>query len=485
MSSTRPPSKKGLSELELNALSTIEEYEMLEAGHRVTIACSGGADSTALLLVLLNLAGRLGWVVSVAHFNHRLRGAESEKDQRFVARLAKENDLEFFCTDADVREVATKSRANLEATARKLRYQFFRSLISSGNTDRVAVGHTADDQAETVLLRLIRGAGVRGLAAIRPVLAPGIIRPLLHARGVQLRRWLTARSIGWREDSSNQETRFRRNLLRKNILPALSELNPSVVENLARTARLCQVDESFWNSYVSHLLKRYTIVNDDTVRVDLAALRRLPAAVSYRLLQRVVDSVLPKEGAASQYDQIRSILLWAVSSRPLPLTLPGNLAARKDSQHLIIEPKGRFQPQVGSANPDYAYRLDVPGSVADARVGFHCKVEFVDLEGVREAYNKTGYVLLDQSLLKFPLTLRNWKSGDAYRRRGRHKLRKLKELFQRYQIPRALRSDWPVLESDSQIVWTKQFGVAQGYTPQSGIGKAVLFTYWGVNASKR
>jgi len=483
MSSTRPPSRKGLSGLELNALSTIEEHRMLDAGHRVTVACSGGADSTALLMVMLNLATRFGWVISAAHFNHRLRGAESEKDERFVARLAKENDLEFFCARADVREVAAKARANLEATARKLRYEFFRALISEGKTDRVAVGHTADDQAETVLLRLIRGAGLRGLAAIRPMLPPGIIRPLLNVRGAQLRRWLTARSISWREDSSNQETRFRRNFLRKDIFPALSGINPSVVENLARTARLCQLDESFWTSYVSYLMERYTKISGDAIRVELSALRRLPVAASYRLLQQVVDSALPEE-TSSQYDQINSILHWAAFSKRLPLALPGNLAARKNSQHLIIAPKGGFQPEMGNYGSGYVYRLDVPGSIEDPRAGFHCRVEFVDLAEAREAYNKGDCVLLNQSLLKFPLTLRSWKPGDTYRLHGRHKSRKLKELFQRHKVPRVLRFGWPVLESDSQIVWAKEFGVAQGLTPRFGDAKAVLFTYRSLDASK-
>jgi tRNA(Ile)-lysidine synthase len=232
-------------------------------------------------------------------------------------------------------------------------------------------------------------------------------------------------------------------------------------------------------------MKKYSRVDAGTVRIELSALRRLPAAASFRLLQQAVDSTLAKDMPSSQYDQIKSLLKWARSSAGQPLALPKNLAASKDSQHLILT----FRKKVPSEKKDggievgYAYRLEVPGSIEDSRLGFRCRAEFVDLGSASEAYNKAGYVLLNQSLLKFPLTLRSWKPGDAYCRHGRHKSRKLKELFQRDGVPRELRPYWPVLESDSRIVWARGFGVAQGFTPQSGAGKAVLFTYSSLNAS--
>jgi tRNA(Ile)-lysidine synthase len=483
MPSPRRPSTKGLAKLELQVLSTMEEHRMLLPGHRVTVACSGGADSTALLTVLLNLAKKFGWLVSVAHFNHQLRADESDEDERFVSQLAAQNNLPFFCDRANVRRISLRSHANLEATARRLRYEFLRSLIAHGKTDRVAVGHTADDQAETVLLRLIRGAGVRGIASVRPVLRPGIIRPLLATRGHQLRRWLKERSIEWREDGSNQDTRLRRNLVRRSILPALSKINLRVVENLAQTARLCQLDDSFWNGYVAVLAKKYAGTDEGEVRIELTALRRLPLAASHRLVQWALESASARGDASPSYEQIKSILQWAASPARRPLSLPKNVAARKDSRHLIIAATKTINSDPVPNGSGFLYQIDVPGSVNDRQVGFNCQFEYVELAGGPGAYNNSGCVFLNHSLLKFPLTLRNWKPGDAYCPNGRHKPRKLKELFQRHQVPRTLRRDWPVLESEGRIVWAKKFGVAQGFTPPLGNSTAILFTYSAVEAS--
>ena len=173
---------------------TIHRYGMILPGERVAVACSGGPDSTALLLILRELADELGCTLAVCHFNHRLRGEESEQDEQFVRQLAERCDLPCQVQQADVRHCATSRRANLEDTARTLRYEFFRSLTDSGAAGRIAVGHTADDQAETVLHRLLRGAGGRGLAGIHPVVGKRIIRPLIELRRQALIEWLDRKS---------------------------------------------------------------------------------------------------------------------------------------------------------------------------------------------------------------------------------------------------------------------------------------------------
>ena len=198
---------------------------------------SGGADSVALLRLLLELRKELGLVLSVVHFNHKLRGADADADENFVAELAKNFHLEFYCESGDVAGLASAKGAGIEAAARDMRYRFFRKLLSDGTLDRVATAHTLDDQAETVLLRIARGAGTRGLAGIYPQLSvPGsqfseasIIRPLLGVRRKALESYLHEIGQGWREDKSNRDLRFARNRVRHGVLPRLERaLNPSV-----------------------------------------------------------------------------------------------------------------------------------------------------------------------------------------------------------------------------------------------------------------
>src|SRR5215831_8147547 len=174
-------------------LLSIRKEEMLRAGHRVGVAVSGGADSVALLRLLLDLRAEIGIVLSAVHFNHKLRGKASDKDEAFVAGLAEKFGLTLHIGHADVARKAKQEKRNLEDAARRARYAFFKKLTDSGLVDVVATAHTADDQAETVLAHILRGTGLAGLAGIHPVTKDGIVRPLLEVRREELRKYLRAK----------------------------------------------------------------------------------------------------------------------------------------------------------------------------------------------------------------------------------------------------------------------------------------------------
>src|ERR1700681_824771 len=225
--------------------SAIEKQGLLRAGERVGVAVSGGADSVALLLLLLELRGKLGIVLSVVHFNHKLRGKASDADEAFVAKLAAKFGLEFHSASVDVAKKAKKERANLEDAARRARYDYFRSLAESGACGRIGVAHTADDQAETVLAHLLRGTGLAGLGGIHPAAGP-VIRPLLDVRRSELRRFLRAHKQTWREDATNRDTKRMRARIRKKLLPLLEkQFNPGIVSHLSALAELARRDEAF------------------------------------------------------------------------------------------------------------------------------------------------------------------------------------------------------------------------------------------------
>lgn len=292
-------------QLAQRVLGEIRQQELLKAGERVGVAVSGGIDSVALLRLLLELRGELGIVLSVVHFNHRLRGAESDEDERFVAGLAREHDLEFYVGGEDVGEHAREEGVSVETAARELRYGFFRDLLGedrkgepqglkpasvaelngaakavplhepsslreasdesshmvAGHLNTIVTGHTLDDQAETVLMRLIRGAGLKGLGGIYPriVVEDGdgefcgeIVRPLLGVRRRELEAYL--REIGqmWREDATNSEEKFTRNRVRRLVVPLLEkEFNPAVTENLAELAEIARGEEDYWENEVA------------------------------------------------------------------------------------------------------------------------------------------------------------------------------------------------------------------------------------------
>jgi tRNA(Ile)-lysidine synthetase-like protein len=240
---------------------------MLSAGDRVGVAVSGGADSVALVRLLDQLRAELGIQLAGLHFNHQLRGAESDADESFVAQLAANHGLEFLPGREDVAAFARARNLNLEDAARRLRYAFLASLVDAGRVKRVAVAHTADDQAETVLARLVRGTGPAGLAAIYPVKGH-VIRPLLEIRRGELRDYLIALNQPWREDSSNRDLTRLRARMRHQILPVLErELQPAIVEHLGRLANMAREDESFWTVFVAERLAALT--RRDGVRLGI------------------------------------------------------------------------------------------------------------------------------------------------------------------------------------------------------------------------
>jgi len=270
-------------------LTHIRRQELLRAGDRVGVAVSGGIDSVALLRLLLELRGELGIVLSVVHFDHKLRGAESDADEQFVTELARAHDLEFHCDSDDVAGHAREEGVSVEAAARELRYGFFRYLIegddpqglkptptaagdgaaasrapsnqSPTRLDKIATGHTLDDQAETVLMRMIRGAGMRGLGGIYPripveddegEICGEIVRPLLATRRHELECYLKEIGQTWREDSTNADYALTRNRVRKLVVPLLEkEFNPTVAENLAELAEIARGEEDYWENEIA------------------------------------------------------------------------------------------------------------------------------------------------------------------------------------------------------------------------------------------
>ncbi len=269
---------------------TIERHAMFTPGQRVGVAVSGGADSVALLHALLDLRARWDLQLSVLHVNHRLRGEESEGDARFVRELARSLSLEFRCHEVDVPGIIRAEGGNLEQTARRVRQDFFLGLIRAGELDRVALGHTRSDQAETVLFRILRGAGTAGLAGIRPVTTDGLVRPLIDVSRAEVLEYLSGKGISWREDSSNQDRRFARNRIRHDLLPALErEWNPALTQVLAGMAEVARDEEDYWRDFISETAEGRLIVRPPEVIFRAEWLAGLHPAVARRVIRSAIE----------------------------------------------------------------------------------------------------------------------------------------------------------------------------------------------------
>jgi tRNA(Ile)-lysidine synthase len=284
----------------------------IKPGDRICIAISGGADSVALLLTLhaANAArhNALGIGLSAVHVNHGLRAAESDADQRFVENLCIGLDIPLHLHHADVAARATEARETIEEAARALRYDFFSTLLSSGHADAVLTAHTLDDQAETVLMKLLRGAWTEGLSAIHPIVAvnhlghrPGrILRPFLQTRRADIEAFLKQSNQPWQEDATNADTAYTRNRIRHELLPQLRDYNPSLDQTLANLAELAREEEIRWQTELSRLLPQLilpgkpvrgggrsvsTTPGESALAIEIDRLRPLDPALRRRVLR--------------------------------------------------------------------------------------------------------------------------------------------------------------------------------------------------------
>lgn len=477
---------------------------MLPAGSRVVVAVSGGADSVALLRLLDALKSELGIVVSAAHFNHSLRGAESDGDEKFVESLAHELRVEFFREKRDVLAESKREGWNLEDAGRRLRYAFFESLVREGRATHVALAHTADDQAETVLAQIIRGTGTTGLAGIYPVAGP-MVRPLIEMRRQNLREYLRVIGQPWREDASNADTRRLRARIRERLMPVLtSEFSPTVTEHLATLARLAREEGEFWDALVEGRFRVLAREDGRTLAMDsVKLLSPIGApnrdttshsasndicfspfrALTERLVRRLYKGIRGdlRELTAEHVEQvIRLARSGASGSR---VELPGRVDVEKVFDAIVfcaVNSKSAARGASGTSGQSvsYHYQVERPANgaatVSVPELGTAICLKVIDWSKT-ERDTKRETVALDADLMDFPLVLRNWRPGDAYRPKGRRDERKLKELLLARRVPASDRAGWPVLESGGRIVWAHKMPPSADFlaSPATRVGLVI------------
>ena len=482
---------------------------MLRAGERVGVGVSGGADSVGLLLLLLGLRDSLGIVLSIAHVNHKLRGGASDADEKFVRRLAAKHGLEFYGESVDVVARAKREKANLEDTGRRARYEFFARLVAEGKVDVIAVAHTADDQAETVLAHILRGTGLAGLGGIHPRTA-SVVRPLLKLRRAELRSYLRAKKQKWHEDATNQDTTRMRARIRKKLLPLLErEFQGGVVEHLGSLAEFAQEDEEFLEMLArGHCevlarstnvetripakdllrpLKRENIYKENAEGTENAEKREKTSALTKRMLRRLIEERKSGSGQISGGHIAAVLELARRGENGKSVQLPGGVDARRERNDLVFcgnasrsapRTSGKRAEKKTSA-AEYEYKIDFTNTrngdvilpVPETECVFRLRV--IDWPAKRGETSESGAVL-DRDRLCLPLVLRNWRFGDKLQPAGHQKAHKLKRLLNEKRISRWERDGWPVLTSGGVLVWARGFAVAAGFAANEGTRTGIL-----------
>jgi tRNA(Ile)-lysidine synthase len=434
--------------------------EFFRAGQRAGVAVSGGPDSVLLLHFLKLLAGELGLLLTAVHFNHHLRGAESDGDEEFVRSLAARLQISYLCGEAEVARVARKRHRNLEAVGRELRYRYFFSLVDQSRLDRVATAHTANDQAETVLLRLLRGTGTRGLGGIYPVLDGKVVRPFLSLTRAEVMQEIAARGLEYRVDSTNLDPRLRRNKVRMELLPLLAkEYNPEIISLLNQLAERARQEEACLERQAHELAHPWRVRAGTEERIPIRALREFSPAIARRVLRQMLQSVAGSLHGLT-HAHLESLLRFAAEAQSGKVqTLPGGAMARREFSWLVVGARrdvpGGDKP--GRAPAGFSYRVTLPGELAVPELGCIFRIKILNRSDPVTSYNQAKLAGIDPQKLLGELVLRNWRAGDKFDPMGSGRVRKLKELFSERKIPEIQRKVWPVLLCDGVIVWVRGF----------------------------
>ncbi|MEK7751289.1 MAG: tRNA lysidine(34) synthetase TilS [Acidobacteriota bacterium] len=442
--------------------STVRRHRLLPRGRRVLVAVSGGADSVALLLALHELAPRLGIRLTVAHLNHRIRGKAADRDAAFVRRLAHRIQLPVVVGRADVPRLARNSGLSLEMAARQARYDFLAKAATKVEADVIATAHTADDQAETVLLKLIRGAGPKGLAGIpyRATLRNmSVVRPLLDVTRPEVEAFLRERGEPWREDLTNRDETFLRNKVRHRILPLLeSELNPKVRQALRRTADILREEDLWLDRLAASRLAR---CRSATGTLAIPALGKRGLAERRRVLRLwLAEAGIPPEMVDfDAVDRINRLLAGPKTGGTA--NVAGTWTVTRQYDALAIRKTRHTAP------PPYHRTIAIPGQTLVKEAGL--KITASVAPGlIKDAKARPGLYPARASLNwaavgNRRVTVRSWRPGDRLRPFGMTGSKKIQDIFVDEKIPAEWRPRLPLFECGCEIVWLPGYRVAQGW----------------------
>jgi len=444
---------KNKQPLPRQVLRFIQRHGLFGKGECLVVGVSGGPDSVCLLHILAGLREKLGIELHVAHLNHLLRGAESDADADYVSRLARELGIEATIERRDARAYQKEHRLTLEEAARELRYAFFAGVARSLSVEKVVVGHTADDQVETVLMHLLRGSGLAGLGGMQPLTARSadnivVVRPLLEARRSETEDYCAAQGLSPRADSSNLLPDQLRNRVRHQLIPSLRVYNPDVESALLRFSRATVSDLDYINQEVSRLWGTVAKHKQGEVTISRVEFSTLHSAVKRHLVRSALERLL---GDLQDIEHIHIESLVEAMSKPAgkELSLPRGLSFYGDYSYGLLTAAKKpavFSPPVIEGE----HRIKVPGK--SELPGW--RVEAHILDRLPEENEQGGYkAYFDLDVAGMDLIVRSRRRGDSFQPLGMDDNKKLQDFMVDAKITRLLRDRVPLVCSPEHILW--------------------------------
>jgi tRNA(Ile)-lysidine synthase len=474
----------------------VRAKRLFEPGARILVAVSGGPDSVALLSLLTALAPSWRLSLWAVHVNHGLRGAESEEDARFVSGLCDRLGVQVIVEHADLSEAASKRKGlSLQELARDRRYACMARVAEELRAGKIALGHTADDQAETLIMWVLRGSGTGGLAGIPVARGPRFVRPLLEITRAEILEYLAVEGIACRSDSSNASALYLRNRVRHGLLPALKRFNPGVVRVLMRQADILREEDGCLEELTAAQLTALSRTEPDgKVLVDREGLVALPLALQRRVVRALVRRV---SGATRgpTFGAVKTILERVVQGQSGSSITVQDALITREYDRVRFGPASRLpdpHEQTGGVERTRpgALTVDIPSSQMWVPTGQQIRLRAgtspTDGGGASELRGSSSRAVLDADRFTLPLLLRSWQPGDAFRpfgMGGRHK--KLQDFFGDLKVPREQRGRVPLLVAPEGILWVAGLRADQRFAATASTTRIVIAELVGPPADPR
>lgn len=446
-------------------VALVRRRHLFQPGHKILVAVSGGSDSVALLNLLDGLKPQWRLDLSVCHVNYGLRGRESDGDARFVQRLCDRLAVPCVTRRADLSRDAEDLRGqSLQERARDIRYRVLKEVAAGQGADRVALGHTADDQAETILLWLLRGAGLTGLAGM-PVVREGLfVRPLLTTARVDLAAYLSSHEIRFRTDSTNAKSLYRRNRIRNELMPCITSLAPSFVKLMSRQSEVLGEEDRLLEQLATELLPRVLSEEAGQPVLKRTVLLDAPLALQRRLVRRMLRR-LNGRGVAPRFSAVEAILRQVVAGSSGARLAVGGIEVVRDRNVI------RFMRREGATsgrmvNPIDVIQVGIPGSVTWPGTGERINLELIEKERARKLMQSPSkrVAVFDASTFTPPLVLRGWRDGDRFAPTGMNgREKKLQDFFTDSKVSQVDRRRIPLLTAPEGIVWVAGYRADQRF----------------------
>lgn len=459
-------------------LKTVSEHNMLTDGDRVLAAVSGGADSVCMLHILSSLKKELNIEIFCAHLNHGLRGDAADSDERFVSELCKKLKIKFFSKRVNVAEIATENKQTVEEAGRNARYKFFAEICEKHKINKTATAHNKNDNAETVLMRVLRGTGTDGLGGIPYVREDGVIRPLINVSRKEIEDYCRDNALDFCTDATNADNDYTRNKIRNELLPYLArEFNVEIVESLTRLAENVGKDANFVNGYAERLYDRLCspLPNKKPVSLHIESLRLVDKAIISRLIRIAADKAVM--GVKLEKKHVDDILSLMDKQTGAAVDLPKGLRVEVQYGWLIFIDKNADdnKERILSGGDDFFAEIVPPTDIFVESIGKDISIR---LENPKEYKLKINEIMLDYGLIEGKmLFLRSRRSGDRIVWFSDGRTKKIKNILIDEKIPKKDRNKIPLLCTGDEVLAIVGHRVSEKYRVTKETERALVIAF--------